>query len=282
VRRIGIAALALGACAWWQGSPEGSAGRVSAANGACGGLFCTAEESVRRAGSCTPSCACRGYRFAEPAYDEADLHALRSWRLVDPPTPLHGDPYDLPEPPAVDGLAVCAAIPVSVAARDRAYRLETFRSEDEAHAAGGQVTHAGACGACSSLQDLAVYIEHRDLTAAGRECGLLGTVADSAQRRCLEGLGLTPACAQIWSFNVDHTRSACLGVCVATMTSDNNMDNGDLNACLNCDEERSGPVFQAVAGRTRRRSGLSSAIARPCLHADGTPAVYPVEHYYFR
>ena len=37
-----------------------------------------------------------------------------------------------------------------------------------------------------------------------------------------------------------------------------------LNDCLQCDEDHSGPIFQLIAGRTRRNSGLLSAIARPC------------------
>lgn len=36
-----------------------------------------------------------------------------------------------------------------------------------------------------------------------------------------------------------------------------------LNACLQCDECRSGPIFQKVAGRTRRGSSIASAISRP-------------------
>jgi len=36
----------------------------------------------------------------------------------------------------------------------------------------------------------------------------------------------------------------------------------------------SGPVFKAVAGRTRRNSGLASALCRPC------ESVYPLEHVY--
>ncbi|KNC73684.1 hypothetical protein SARC_13757 [Sphaeroforma arctica JP610] len=36
-----------------------------------------------------------------------------------------------------------------------------------------------------------------------------------------------------------------------------------LNACIACDECRSGPIFQKVSGRTRRNSGISSAITRP-------------------
>mmetsp|Transcript_23334 Transcript_23334/g.43439 ORF Transcript_23334/g.43439 Transcript_23334/m.43439 type:complete len:336 (+) Transcript_23334:89-1096(+) len=36
-----------------------------------------------------------------------------------------------------------------------------------------------------------------------------------------------------------------------------------LNPCLQCDECRSGPIFQKIAGRTRRGSGIKSAIERP-------------------
>uniref|UniRef100_A0A7S3UZF0 Uncharacterized protein n=1 Tax=Aplanochytrium stocchinoi TaxID=215587 RepID=A0A7S3UZF0_9STRA len=39
-----------------------------------------------------------------------------------------------------------------------------------------------------------------------------------------------------------------------------------LNPCLQCDECRSGPVFQKVAGRTRRNSGLHSKIERPLMY----------------
>ena len=35
-----------------------------------------------------------------------------------------------------------------------------------------------------------------------------------------------------------------------------------LNKCLQCDEDKSGPVFKSVAGRARRNSGLTSAINR--------------------
>ena len=45
-----------------------------------------------------------------------------------------------------------------------------------------------------------------------------------------------------------------------------------LNPCLQCDECRSGPIFQKIAGRTRRASGIVSAISR-----DG---VRPIAHNY--
>lgn len=44
--------------------------------------------------------------------------------------------------------------------------------------------------------------------------------------------------------------------------------------CIQCDEDRSGPVFKIVAGRTRRNSGLPNAICRPCSE------VQPLVHDY--
>ena len=37
-----------------------------------------------------------------------------------------------------------------------------------------------------------------------------------------------------------------------------------LNKCLQCDEDKAGPIFSQYAARTRRRSGLISEIIRPC------------------
>ena len=39
-----------------------------------------------------------------------------------------------------------------------------------------------------------------------------------------------------------------------------NQEDGTLNPCLQCDEDVFGPVFKALAGRTRRKSGLAAAI----------------------
>ncbi len=38
------------------------------------------------------------------------------------------------------------------------YRLANFTTERDVEEAGFEVTHAGHCGACSSLQDLGVYM----------------------------------------------------------------------------------------------------------------------------
>ena len=81
---------------------------------------------------------------------------------------------------------------------------------------------------------------------------------------CLLELGFTPACASIWAYNVEHTRAECQEICIELLSEPYHADDGSLNACLQCDEDRSGPVFKALAGRTRRNSGLASALCRPC------------------
>jgi hypothetical protein len=61
-------------------------------------------------------------------------------------------------------------------------------------------------------------------------------------------------------------------VCIALLDDPYHEPDGALNACLQCDEDESGPVFKAVAGRTRRNSGLATALCRPC------ETVWRVEH----
>ncbi len=205
---------------------------------------------------------------APAAVDPADaarlVAALRAKVPLDA-IAFDGDPYDLwrdREPPRVASGTVCG---VRFEPDGILYRLATFPAEAEARAAGFSVTHLGACGTCSTMQDLAVYMERPDLTAPVRRCGVLhatepGTIA------CLERLGFSPACARTWYFNVRNTRRECLGTCVLSWLEREPSTRGPerrLNPCLRCDEERSGPVFKAVAGRTRRDSGIPSSIARP-------------------
>jgi hypothetical protein len=93
-----------------------------------------------------------------------------------------------------------------------------------------------------------------------------GPPADHIQ--CLRDLGFTEACAQIWYYNTVHTREACLGPCLLALEATYHLPDGTLNECLRCDEVQSGPVFKAVAGRTRRNTGVPSAMCRPCTEVE--------------
>ncbi len=218
------------------------------------------------ADQCGPACACEDTRFEAPVYTADDLAALRAWALLAPPAPILVDPYTSPAPPIADG-TFCAVLRDEPAAGR--YRLATFASRAEAEAAGAAPTHAGPCGACSTLVDLAVYIETPDLTEPVRACGLMHSASTPAEHvQCLRDLGFTEPCAQIWYFNTLHTRDRCLGPCLLALDAPYHLPDGTLNECLRCDEVESGPVFKAIAGRTRRNTGVPSAMCRPCSEVE--------------
>jgi len=158
------------------------------------------------------------------------------------------------------------------------YKLKTYASQLLAQAAGGIVTHYGACGVCSQTQDLAAYLRAVDLTTSGKRCSLQGMLSFDLGVDCYKELGFTDTCSEMWIYNGYNTRDSCLWTCLANYFSENNDDGPQcqLNECLKCDEIHSGPVFKHFAARTRRRSGMLSAIVRPCdaLHLI-THAAFP-------
>ncbi len=242
-----------------------SSGGTSAADSSTGAPECTAlygrpnDNTGLSAEQCGPTCPCLG-GWQAPEYTEADIEALEAFTLESAPELLTDDPYATPEDFPLDESSVCAVLTGGTS-----YSLQTYADDASAEAAGAKVTHDGACGLCSPLQDLAVYMRNPDLTEPVRACGLLGiSEGEEAQRECLGELGFTDPCAQIWSYNTTHTRTMCLMVCLDLLDEPYHEADGSLNACLQCDEDISGPVFKAVAGRTRRNTGLASALCRPC------------------
>jgi len=222
---------------------------------------------------CKPQCSCGGRVFVAPEYTTADAEALLTWELVDPPAEIVVDPYASPAPPAGDPDHVCGVM--IEPAPSKRYTVATYNSQQAAVDAGAKVTHFGACGVCSSLQDLSAYMRNNDLTTPVRQCGLTfinGPLADHVQ--CLADLGFSRPCAQVWYYNTLHTRSMCAAPCFAGLMDKYHLPDGTLNECLLCDEQMSGDVFKAVAGRTRRNTGLPNAMCRPCSE------VQPLVHAY--
>ena len=201
------------------------------------------------------------------------LAALRSKIPIEPVT-VKEDPYMIwraKEPPRAPAGTVCG---VRFEPDQIHYHLSTFATSVAARTAGFAVTHFGACGTCSTLQDLAVYLEKPDLTAPVRRCGIKLDASDSLT--CLEDLGFSTACAQTWLYDEQNTRRQCFSVCIWSWIKGEapTGKDGRLNACLQCDEDRSGPVFKATAGRTRRNSGIHSSIPRP------NDEIAPIVHDY--
>ena len=153
------------------------------------------------------------------------------------------------------------------------YTLESMASREQAEAEGKIVTHEGPCAACSSLQDLAVYMEFPDLQQEGRVCGIKTLSSEEEALQCYQDLGFSEACAAIWLYNTIRSRapqaqSGCLEPCLqmtlGLLPAFGPPPTCDLHPCIQCDEDVSGPIFKEYAGRTRRNSGILGNIIRPC------------------
>lgn len=119
-----------------------------------------------------------------------------------------------------------------------------------------------------------------DFTAAGKKCATIGLFDEQAGLKCYMDIGLTRECAKIWNYDGIYDGKACGAVCMKDLKEPNNgpPPTCTLNDCLQCDEEKAGPIFSSFAGRTRRRSGLRSEIVRSCSsisHIDHNPCVDP-------
>lgn len=216
---------------------------------------------------CTPVCECEG--IESKSFTAEELSLMKQYTNTIPTPELTSNPYDASITKNTDG--VCAVIIDDKI--NKKYHLETYASKEEAENAGAIVTHIDACGSCSSFQDLAVYAENLDVGAEVRRCAIVNfnTPFDSLIL-CIENIGFTLPCAQIWAYNTKNTQAECYDICISNNTYNN--EDGTLSECLQCDEDKSGPVFKAVAGRTRRNTGIANAICRFCEEVE------IVEHNY--
>jgi hypothetical protein len=251
----------------WFGSACNTEALDPSPSAACDGMFGEPSSSTGLSrDECVAEVTTTGW--VPTLWSGERVSAARGWTLVDPVVLPSSNPYNNPLLGQSGG--VCTVDVVS--RRDRSYRLVTAEAAADAS---GPVTHGGACGACSSLQDLAVYAANPDLTEPVRSCSLQGfTGGLDAVEACLMDIGFSSPCARIWAWNAEHTREQCLDVCLSALDDPYHSVDGSLNSCLQCDEDESGPVFKQVAGRTRRNSGLASALCRPC------ETVWQVDHTY--
>jgi len=163
----------------------------------------------------------------------------------------------------------------------KTYHLKSFENKDLAQSEGYLVTHQNHCGACSSLYDLAIYLEKRNMVEDGRKCAKKLTLKGS--RKChLERIELSRYCSEAWAYNATATRNRCMKNCIKEYGLVNILrgkypdvfvnDDGSLKPCILCDELKSGGGYAYSVGRTRRSSGIKSAIDR------GAEELYPIDY----
>ncbi|KAL3934248.1 MAG: hypothetical protein SGBAC_009995 [Bacillariaceae sp.] len=236
----------------------------------CGDCFCIVGE-----GEVCPSQSPNGNYTAELV----DIYLQR--QTIANPYDLKCDPFSNAncqtspaqneELAALGDTAVCAihVLDPNVDCQSSSYNLKTYASQEEAEAAGGVVTHLGHCGVCSTLQDLAVYLQNPSLTTEGKFCSAKNTISIEGGAACYRNLGMTDACSKVWAEAEFNTFKECFTQCFLEDITQDASNNGPapecaLNSCLQCDADRSAATLAKVAGRTMRRSGLLSPVARKC------------------
>lgn len=146
------------------------------------------------------------------------------------------------------------------------YDGHTYETVDAAHRNGTRVMHCAACGACSTLHDIALYEATKEnLTKVTRACAWKSVFSYEKSRRCVQQkVGFTGPCLDCWMQNILCDRKHCLAVCLESILKNESYvdEHGRLNRCLQCDEDKCGPAFKACAGANRRRSCIASDIMR--------------------
>lgn len=150
--------------------------------------------------------------------------------------------------------------------------ITTFPNKEAAHEAGFLVVHCGACGACSSWENLIIqHTTRNSMAALANDCAkksLFGG-GDDALHQCLmdEKIGFSDECALCWMEDILCTKDHCAFIFLQAQMINNvgNFAVGENDITSASCEEAHCEVGQFVpcSGATRRRMNIVSSIARP-------------------
>ena len=131
---------------------------------------------------------------------------------------------------------VCAAVTGRAGERN----VSTLKNVSSAQTIGARIMHCGACGGCSTREDIALYNATKlTLTKSATRCAtkfFLG--GRGSVDACFRDLGFSEPCRKCWVDNVVCDTKQCLFTCLRHIVqgSGNNDATGRLNPCLECDE----------------------------------------------
>eukprot|EP00536_Pseudo-nitzschia_multiseries_P009443 jgi/Psemu1/23191/gm1.23191_g len=153
----------------------------------------------------------------------------------------------------------------------QSYRLKTVPSLDEAIATNQYITHLGACGTCSSLQDLALMVEYPNLPYKAQQCFFRSSALKKmdAAIQCYEELGFTTQCSATLSYYQKKIIDRDCGYQCAAWAYDGDLGRPsctDVSGCAACvDGFGISDRLELVSGRTFSNSGYPSQKARQCF-----------------
>jgi hypothetical protein len=153
--------------------------------------------------------------------------------------------------------------------------ITTFVNKDAAHKAGFLIVHCGACGACSSWQNMAIqYSTRMTLASLSQACAQeslfqKGDEKEDDITNCLmePTIGFDEECAVCWMEDIVCTVNNCAYIYLQSLMINNignfRVGKDDITSAT-CEEAHCEVgKFVPCVGATRRRMNITSSIARP-------------------
>jgi len=161
---------------------------------------------------------------------------------------------------------------------DREYEAITYESEESAEDDCAIITHKGACGSCSSANDLSVMLTRRTVDTDLAACAAtyffdttnLATRFGNLVTCVVENTGFTDECSWIWAHHSAAAAHYCTNECLAFGLSTDQETNGPAPDCkfLECPQcpfdVGFQQLFNRMIGRQYEQSGLTQQYAVPC------------------
>mmetsp|Transcript_7875 Transcript_7875/g.16230 ORF Transcript_7875/g.16230 Transcript_7875/m.16230 type:complete len:361 (-) Transcript_7875:1366-2448(-) len=189
---------------------------------------------------------------------------------------------------------VCGYVydPSSTTCEGRKYIIQNFDSTNDAMMANAAIVHEGACGVCSSAQDLGARINtYGTLETESIKCATSYTFNRDfpALVNCYKEMGFTSSCATLWGHFAATNGSQCALACFPDITGVTKLNGPapqcEPSGCLTCQQDFR-LVFDAIAGIEFPKAGITERIAQscdnfykvihdPCIALDSGPAPDP-------
>ena len=152
-----------------------------------------------------------------------------------------------------------------------ASNITTFDNKEAAHEAGFLVLHCGACGACSTWENLIIeYTTRNNMAALANKCAIRGLLGGEDEiTACImePAIGFQGQCAVCWMEDIVCTKKHCSFIFLQSQIT-NSVGNFHVGpddvTSATCEEAHCEVgAFVPCVGATRRRMNIVSSIARP-------------------
>jgi len=160
------------------------------------------------------------------------------------------------------------------------YNVTTFETADAARNANETIAHCGACGACSTWNNLRLeWTSRNELAEKSKKCAVKGLFSgSSAALQCMdETVGFDEACSKCWIDDMQCATHYCSFIGIQSMIintlSDLRVAPGTITSAT-CEEAMCELEFVPCSGASRRRMNIHSDIERPknqqCTNVNGS------------